>query len=93
MKREKRLTKKARKAQTRPVAQPGGHQHHGHIHCIACGKHLEPESFGEPNGSEFLRCDHGADFPCCIACHEPAKRLIEEHDRTNQPVQKVAAWH
>lgn len=94
MKREKRLTKKERKAQTPAQVQAGGgHQHHGHIHCIACGKHLDPESFGEPNGSEFIRCEHGSDFPSCLACHDKSKALIAEHDRTNKPVQKAAAWH
>ena len=96
MKREKRLTKKERKAQGPSTAgstkqAAGGHQ--GHIHCIACGKHLDPSSFGEPNGSEFLRCDHGADFPSCIACHDKSKAMLEEHDRTNKPVPKAAAWH
>lgn len=98
MKREKRLTKKERKAQGPAQVQPGGaagqgHQHHGHIHCIACGKHLEPESFGEPGGSEFIRCEHGSDFPSCLSCHDKSQALIVEHDKTNKPVKKAAAWH
>jgi hypothetical protein len=94
MKREKRLTKKERKALSpaaAPSAQAGGH--HGHIHCIACGKHLDPDTFGEPGGAAFLRCEHGADFPHCSACRDQAKALVEEHDRTNKPVRKAAAWH
>jgi hypothetical protein len=94
MKREKRLTKKERKAQAPAQAQmTGGHGHHGHIHCIACGKHLDAESFGEPGGAEFIRCEHGSDFPSCQGCHDKSKALIAEHDRTNKPVQKAAAWH
>ena len=96
MKREKRLTKKERKATAPAQLQPrgtAGQHDHGHIHCIACGKHLDPGSFGEPNGSEFLRCEHGADHPACVGCRDKAKALIAEHDRTNKPVQKAAAWH
>jgi ribosomal protein L32 len=94
MKREKRLTKKERKAQAPAQAQAsGGHQHQGHIHCIACGKHLDAEMFGEADGAEFIRCDHGSDFPSCIGCHAKSKALIAEHDKTNKPVQKAAAWH
>lgn len=96
MKREKRLTKKERKAQA-PAQLKGGPQanaeHHGHIHCISCGKHLDADMFGEEQGAEFIRCEHGADFPSCIGCSEKSKALIAEHDRTNKPVQKAAAWH
>ncbi len=102
MKREKRLTKKERKLTTGTAApapraaRPAQHQHqhqHAHIHCIACGKHLDVEMFGEPDGADFIRCDHGSDFAHCVACYEPAKKLVEEHDRTNSPVKKAAAWH
>jgi hypothetical protein len=105
MKREKRTTKKERKAlavggsaggQTglRAAAPSAGHQHqHAHIHCIACGKHLDPDDFGEPGGAEFYRCQHGSDFPHCVGCAEKAKQLVDEHDRTGKPVQKTAIWH
>jgi hypothetical protein len=96
MKREKRLTKKERKATGPAQIQPAGgaaDQHQGHIHCIACGKHLDAAMFGEPDGAAFLRCEHGSDFPACIGCEAKAKELIAEHDRTNKPVKKVAAWH
>jgi hypothetical protein len=98
MKREKRLTKKERKAQA-PASAAGvgaggaGQQHHGHIHCIACGKHLDADMFGESDGAEFLRCEHGADFPHCVGCRDKAKAMVEEHDRTGTPVKKAAAWH
>ncbi len=103
MKREKRLTKKERKLADGPAravvpgaraARPAQHQHkHAHIHCIACGKHLDQEMFGEPDGADFIRCEHGSDFAHCIGCFEPAKKLVEEHDKTNTPIQKAAAWH
>jgi hypothetical protein len=99
MKREKRLTKKERKmaqasatkAAPRPAA--GQHSHAHHIHCIACGKHLDVSMFGEPDGADFIRCEHGSDFAHCIGCTDKAKELVAEHDRTNQPVRKAAAWH
>jgi hypothetical protein len=102
MKREKRLTKREQKAanpKPATAAQPArkqqaGHQHdHGHIHCIACGKHLDPSMFGEPNGADFLTCNHGSDFPHCVGCKDKARELVEEHDRTGQGVKKAAAWH
>jgi hypothetical protein len=107
MKREKRLTKKERKladggpsgAQrtaraAQPVRAPQQHRHqHQHIHCIACGKHLDAGMFGEPDGANFIRCDHGSDFAHCVACYDKAKALVEEHDRTNTPIKKAAAWH
>ena len=102
MKREKRLTKKERKL-TGPAASPSPrpaqaasqrHQHqHQHIHCIACGKHLDAEMFGEPDGADFIRCEHGSDFAHCVGCKDKAQALVEEHDRTNTPVKKAAAWH
>jgi len=110
MKREKRTTKKERKAALpaasaglgaglgqrglRTAAPNAGHQHeHAHIHCIACGKHLDPDDFGEAQGATFYRCQHGSDFPHCVGCATRAKQMVDEHDRTGKPVQKVAAVH
>jgi len=107
MKREKRLTKKERKLADGPAtaapraarpsaarAQAQQHAHkHQHIHCIACGKHLDAQMFGEPDGADFIRCEHGSDFAHCVGCVDKAKAMVAEHDRTNTPVQKVAAWH
>ncbi len=105
MKREKRLTKREAKA-LKPGASPaagartqaaaktdGGQEHAKHIHCVSCGKHLDPGVFGEPDGASFTRCDHGTDFPHCVACADKAKALIVEHDRSGKPVQTAAAWH
>lgn len=101
MKREKRLTKRERKAAQGakgpaglpPARAPEAHHHHHHIHCIACGKHLDPEMFGEPDGADFLRCEHGSDFPHCVGCLEKARELVAEHDRTGQKVKVAPAWH
>src|ERR1700712_3438735 len=100
MKREKRTTKKERKAAQAVIstsgasraAKPGAHDHK-HIHCIACGKHLDPSSFGEAGGPSFYRCPHGSDFRHCAEHEVVAKQLVDEHDRTGKPVQSVSAWH
>ena len=89
--REKRLTKRERKEQT-PKAKAHDHEHH--IHCIACGKHLEPESFETtPPESLFLKCEHGSEFPSCAGCEVEAKFRLAEHDRTGKPVNIQRAWH
>jgi hypothetical protein len=95
MKREKRLTKKERKAIAgpRPSGNEGGHAHR-HIHCVACGKHLEPEDFGGAMASAaWLRCEHKSEFAACVECRDVAQALLDEHDRTGQPVRHAAAWH
>jgi hypothetical protein len=88
MKREKRLTKRERKA-----AEP--HQHDNqHIHCIACGRHMEPGEFSaSPPSAKIIACEHGSKFPCCTTCVAAGQRLLEEHDRTGKPVQTAGAWH
>ncbi len=97
MKREKRLTKREMKALQRSTGQAvvptTAGQHEKHIHCIACGRHLDPDIFGEPDGASFTRCDHGTEFPHCNACVDKAKVLIVEHDGSGKPVQTAAAWH
>ena len=91
MRREKRLTKREKKAQT-----PGGnHAHdHQHIHCVACGRHIDPGEFGaSPPNAVFLRCEHGSRFPACAGCQDRGRQLLAEHDRTGRPVAAAAAWH
>jgi hypothetical protein len=99
MKREKRLTKRERKAQQPPrpqvttrAAQPrgGGEQH---IHCVACGRHLDPGFFDPPATAGYVRCAHGSTFAACVTCTDRAQELLAEHDRTGQPVKAAAAWH
>jgi hypothetical protein len=88
MKREKRLTKKERKAEA-------GHSHeHQHIHCISCGRHIDPHEFSaSPPSAHILACQHGSKFPSCAACTAASQKLLDEHDRTGQPVKTAGAWH
>ena len=89
MKREKRLTKRERKEQS-----PGTPHQHAHIHCIACGRHLDPQEFtAAPPTANYLICEHQSRFPACVDCEVAAQRLIAEHDRTGKPIQQAAAWH
>lgn len=95
MKRQKRLTKRERKAIS-PGPQPpaGGGHHHHHIHCTACGRHLDEEMFEEsPGTAVWLRCEHLSEFPSCTACSDRTRELLAEHDRTGKPVQQASAWH
>ena len=91
MKREKRLTKRERKA----ADGRGGHDHdHQHIHCLACGRHLDPAEFSaSPSTARVIACQHGSKFPVCTACVPAAQKLLDEHDRTGQPVKSAGAWH
>lgn len=92
MKREKRLTKRERRAldPARPAAPQGG----AHIHCIACGRHIDPPEFtGTSPKAVYLACEHNSRFPACLDCQVTARYLIAEHDRTGNPVATAQAWH
>ncbi len=93
MKRKPKLTKRERKAMApaRPQAA-SGHQHQ-HIHCIACGRHLDQADFEAPATATVITCDHGSNFPTCVKCMPQAMAAGQEHDRTNQPVTTATAWH
>jgi len=96
MKREKRLTKREKKALSpQPRASsPKPQEHHHHIHCTACGLHLDVEMFEEaPPRAVWLRCDHHSEFASCSGCSDKTKALLEEHDRSGQPVKQASAWH
>jgi hypothetical protein len=102
LKREKRLTKKEKKAAAggpRPAqglgggGGGGGHDHHHHIHCTACGVHLDESQFGDPPEAVFLQCDHGSSFAACVGCADKTRELLAEHDRTGQPVKSAELWH
>ena len=99
MKREKRLTKREKKAiAPRPAmggSAGGGHDHHHHhIHCTACGRHLDLEMFeATPAEASWLRCDHGSEFASCVEHAEKTREMLAEHDRTGKPVEHVDAWH
>lgn len=93
MKREKRLTKRERKALAGgPQAATHDHEHQ-HIHCIACGRHLDAEEFDEPATAMVVVCEHKSSFPCCKGCEAQARVLVEAHDRSGKPVQAASAWH
>ena len=90
MKREKRLTKRERKEQGGPNPQ----QEHGHIHCIACGRHINPQEFQtKPPTALVIICDHQSQFPACTGCKDTAQYLVDEHDRSGKPVNHAPAVH
>lgn len=91
MKREKTLTKRERKAQNPNRPQPQAQAQH--IHCVACGTHLDPAQFDAPATATYVRCKHGSTWAACSDCVPRAKALLDEHDRTGQPVQAAGAWH
>jgi hypothetical protein len=96
MKREKRLTKRERKAlaPSRPGAAPGARAAEPqHIHCVACGRHIEPEELRAAGTAKLLRCQHGSTFAACIECEAQAVARLAEHDRTGRPVEAASAWH
>jgi hypothetical protein len=92
MKRAKRLTKRERKALAPPRPANAGSEDK-HIHCIACGKHLNAHEFDHPATATRIACQHRSVFPTCIACVPVAKNLLAIHDQTGQPVRTAAAWH
>ena len=86
----KRLTKRERK-ELYGKGPSGASQH---IHCVACGAHLDPHQFkGPPATARWLRCDHGSTFASCEDCVPEAQRRLAEHDRSGRPVQTAPAWH
>lgn len=94
MKRQPKLTKRERKALSPAKPAPAaGNGHHQHIHCIACGKHLDESAFEPPATATVITCDHGSNFPTCVKCMPQSVAAVQEHDRTNQPVKTSPAWH
>jgi hypothetical protein len=94
MNRKPKLTKRERKAlaPARPAQPQGGHDQH--IHCVACGLHLDASQFDPPSPSAtIVTCAHGSSFPSCVECEAEAQRLLDEHDRTGQPVRAAGARH
>jgi hypothetical protein len=93
MKREKRLTKREKKSQD-PTHRSGPHVRAQHIHCVACGRHIDPSEFdASPPSATYLTCDHGSTFASCTGCTDSAEKLLQAHDATGQPVKVAAAWH
>lgn len=99
MKREKRLTRRERKAAEPPRPAPvasgvqDAPQAPPHIHCVACGRHLDPTFFDAPATAEYVRCSHGSVFATCSDCVGKARELLAEHDRSGKPVKVSTAWH
>jgi hypothetical protein len=94
-KREKRLTKRERKEQF--GKGPSGTPNNAgskHIHCIACGRHVDPtELTKKPPSATWLTCQHGSTFAACVSCKGEAQARLDEHDRTGAAPQIAAAWH
>ncbi|MBK8258454.1 MAG: hypothetical protein IPK82_38060 [Polyangiaceae bacterium] len=91
MKRPKQLTKRERKALNPGRPQPAAQGQH--IHCVACGVHLDPSQFDVPASARYVRCKHGSQWAACMGCVPQAQGLLDEHDRTGQPVRSAGAWH
>ncbi len=92
MKREKKLTKRERKA-ANGAGPSGKPANTAHIHCVACGRHLDASEFNAPATAVRVACLHKSQFPSCTSCVERTRELLAEHDRTGQPVRAAAAWH
>ena len=94
MKRKPKQTKREKKALAgpRPARQetPKGT---GHIHCVACGKHLNESDFEAPAVATTITCDHGSKFASCTKCLTKSIALVKEHDVGNTPVRAATAWH
>lgn len=91
MKREKRLTKRERKALA-PGKPSTEHAHSHHIHCVACGRHIDAHEFSSGDAL-MIPCKHGSTFPSCVECRPRTVELLAEHDRSGQAVRTAAAWH
>jgi hypothetical protein len=91
MKREKRLTKRERKAQA-PAQVSTTQVQSKHIHCVACGRHIDAHEFSSGD-SIMISCKHGSTFPSCVECRPQTVALLAEHDRTGQAVRTAGAWH
>ena len=93
MKREKKLTKKERKA-AEGKTTGRAHAHGGqHIHCVACGRHLDLHEFDSPAKATWIVCKHGSQFPSCVDCEPLSRKLVAEHDETGTNVKTAPAWH
>ncbi|MCC6213558.1 MAG: hypothetical protein IT376_01725 [Polyangiaceae bacterium] len=96
MKRAPRPTRKERRAQRGPAAAASAtvHGDHGHIHCVACGRHISADELASsPPTATWLTCDHGGHFASCTTCMVQSQMLIATHERTGQPVRSAPARH
>jgi hypothetical protein len=91
----KRLTKRQRQELVGkgPTGLPGASESR-HIHCIACGRHIDPTEFTlRPATALRISCKHGSRFASCLSCVSEAQDRLEEHDRSGQPPRIANAWH
>jgi hypothetical protein len=87
----KRLTKRERKALE--GRGPSGNEE-AHIHCVACGRHIHGSEFtARPSTARWLLCQHRSRYASCAGCVNEARRRLDLHDRTGQPVNAEQAWH
>jgi len=94
MKRQKRITRRERKALSGAAQPQATSSAPRHIHCIACGRHIEPAEFTTPPlSATWITCQHGSTFPSCVTCSVQSQTLVDAHDRTGQPVRTANAWH
>lgn len=115
--RTKRLTRKEKQAvngagprppvrassfPSRGIELEPGLSDEAHIHCIACGRHLDTagelrarNGAARPGETPWttVRCAHGSAFQSCTACIGVAQTLLIEHDRSGNAVKTAAAWH
>lgn len=90
----KRLTKRQRQEMFGKGPSGTPKNANTHIHCIACGRHIEPGEFSaRPASATRLTCQHGSQFTACVGCIPEAQSRIDEHDRTGQPPRIAEAWH
>jgi hypothetical protein len=90
----KRLTKRQRQELVGkgPSGTPNADSQH--IHCIACGRHLDATEFTvRPATATRLTCQHGSRFAACTGCVVEAQARLDEHDRSGQPPRIANAWH
>jgi hypothetical protein len=70
-----------------------------HLHCIACGKHLDTvgEARARKGGFDALwatvRCAHGSPFFACLGCVPAARKRLDAHDRSGNAVKVAPPWH
>ncbi len=93
-KREKKTLEPPRAPRARPVAGEADGHGHEHIHCVACGRHIDASELqGDQPKAAVLACQHGSRFASCIGCVDASQSLLDEHDRLDLPVKSAAAWH
>ncbi len=93
-KKPKRLTKRERQGLFGKGPSGTPKTESQHIHCIACGRHIDPtELTARPASATRLTCQHGSRFAACISCVPEAQARLDEHDRTGTPPRIAQAWH